>query len=99
MICEQRLDGNSGAAITCSAREIGNGDAERVAGFDVVVGCHFVVGENKNSGTGGGGGGLVEIFGGGKEKTAEQHFLGGKKTRKGGGAGAALLSSHRAGGE
>ena len=64
MIRKKRFDGDAGAAIAAAARHVGDGDAKRVAGFDVVVGGHIVVGENKNAGTSRSAIGLIELHSG-----------------------------------
>src|SRR6202007_375426 len=51
MIGQKRLDVDAGAAIAAATREIADGDTKRVAGLGVVVGSHFLVGENENTGT------------------------------------------------
>ena len=64
MIREKRFDGDAGAAIAAAARHVGDGDAKRVAGFDVVVGRHVVVRENENARTGGSAVSLIEFHSG-----------------------------------
>ena len=63
MIREKRFDGDAGAAIAAATRHVGDSDAKCVAGFDVVVGGHVVVGENENAGASRGTVGLIEFHG------------------------------------
>jgi len=74
MISKERLDGDAGAAIAAAARHVGDGDAKRVAGFDVIVGCHIVVGENEDARASRSVSGLIEFYGGAGEEPAELHL-------------------------
>ncbi len=51
MIREKGFDGDAGAAIAAATCRVGDGNAQGVAGFDVIVGRHIVVRENENTWT------------------------------------------------
>src|SRR5258707_3514348 len=74
VIGEERFDGDAGAAIAAAARHVGDGDAKRVASFDVVVGGHVVVGENEDAGASGSAVGLIEFHRGTGKQAAKLHF-------------------------
>ena len=92
VIGEERFDGDAGAAIAAAARHVGDGDAKRVAGFDVVVRGHVVIGENENARTSRGAVGLIEFYGGTSEQTAKLHFEKRDTRRESGIAEAALYA-------
>ena len=62
------------AARHAGARQAADGDAQSVAGFDVIVGGHVIVGEDENTGAGGSMGGFVEFDRRTCEQTAKLHF-------------------------
>lgn len=74
MLRQERFDGDAGAAIASTTRDVCDGNAKRIAGFDVVVGGHIVVGENEYAGASGSTVGLVEFHGCTGEETAKLHF-------------------------
>ena len=67
MIREQRFDGNACSATAAAPPDVGDGDAKRVASFDVIVGRHVVVGENEDAGPRGSTIRLIEFYGGASE--------------------------------
>ena len=92
MIREKRFDGDAGAAIAAAACHVGDGDAKRVAGFDVIVGRHIVVGQNENARTSRSAVGLIEFHGGTGEQTTKLHFEKRDARRESGIAEAALYA-------
>ena len=74
MIGQKRFEIGVAAAGHAGASEAADGDAQSVAGFDVIVGGHVIVGEDENTGTGGSMGGFVEFDRRTCKQTAKLHF-------------------------
>jgi len=74
MLGELRLERVGAAAACASAQKISDGDAERLAGFDVVVAGEIGIGENKNAGTYGSVIRVTELYRSTGQQAAKLHF-------------------------
>jgi hypothetical protein len=74
VIGEQRLEVGVAAAGHTRTGEAADGDAQRVTGFDVVIGGHIVVGENENARANRSVGSIVEFSWRTCEQAAKLHF-------------------------
>src|SRR6266481_3920647 len=89
MFGEPGLDGIGSATARSTAHEIRNGDAESLAGFDVVVAGEVGIGENKNAWTHRGVVGFAELYRGTSEQAPKLHLEERQSRRQTGVAGTA----------
>jgi len=74
VIRKQRFEIGVATTGHAGARKAADGDAQSVAGFDVIVGGHIVVGEDENTGADRSMGGFVKFDRRTGEQTAKLHF-------------------------
>ena len=96
MLCELRLDGLTVARR--ATKQLTNGDAQSLAGFDIVIRRQIFVSENPYAGSGGSMRGIIELRGTAGEQAAKIHFQLGEARRETGIAGTSTQSG-RGGGQ
>jgi hypothetical protein len=86
---EPRFDGLASAAAGASAQEISDGDAERLASFDIIVAGEIGIGENEYSRTGRSVIRITQLHRRTRQEAAQLHLESGQPGRKAGITGAA----------
>src|SRR5262249_49757260 len=74
MLGELRLDGIGAATCGTTAQEIGNGDAQGLAGLNVVIAGEIRIAQQENTGPGRSQVRLVEVYGSTSQQAAKLHF-------------------------
>jgi len=74
VVSKKRLEVSIAATRRSGTRKVADCDAQRVAGLDVVIRGHVVVGEDENARAGGSVSGIVEFDGRAQEESAKLHF-------------------------
>ena len=74
MIRKAWFDGLRTAAAAGTAQKTADGDAQRLAGFDIIVGGKIGIAEKEHAGTDGSEIGFAQLQWGASQQAAELHF-------------------------